>query len=116
MCLVTVIGLAFLGSGAEFAGRVARTTATLIAVHNVTDFGLARTEHTEFTLQFMDQGSLVTEQTDQIRQVPRVPAVGDRIQVYYVPGDPRNVTDARYGRPGSYDFEMGWAAPRFPDG
>lgn len=104
--LVAIIGVAFLAGGLEFNGPVIRTTATVIAVRQVTDFHLARTRHTEFTLRFTDQDhQVVTVQTDQVKETLPV-AQGDRIQVY-VPADPSEVTDVRFGPPGRYDYEMG---------
>lgn len=104
--LVAIIGLAFLAGGAGFSGRVIRTTATVVAVRQVTDFGLAKAQHPEFTLRFTDQDHrIVIVETDQVKETPPV-TQGDRIQVY-VPADPSEVTDVRFGPPGSYDFGMG---------
>jgi hypothetical protein len=106
--VVAIVGLSFLAGGQEFTGRVIRTTATVIAVRQVTDWGLAHTKHTEFTLRFTDQDhQFVTVDTDQVKDTPPV-ARGDRIQVY-VPADPSDVTDVRFGPPGNYDYEMGVA-------
>lgn len=103
--VVAIIGVAFLANGLQFTGRVIRTTATVVAVRQVTDAHLAHTRHTEFTLRFTAQDhQVVTVQTDQVMQAqPAAP--GDRIQVY-VPADPAEVTDVRFGPPGSYDFYM----------
>lgn len=105
--LVAIIGLSFLAGGLAYrGGPVIRTTATVIAVRQVTDFHLAHSRHIEFTLRFTDQDhQVVTVETDQVKETPPV-AAGDRIQVY-VPADPSDVTDVRFGPPGSYDYEMG---------
>lgn len=107
--LLAIIGLSFLAGGLAYrGGPVIRTTATVIAVSQVTDFHLAHSRHIEFTLRFTDQDhQVVTVQTDQVKETPPV-AQGDRIQVY-VPANPSDVTDVRYGPPGSYDYEMGAA-------
>jgi hypothetical protein len=69
---------------------------------------MPRTTHTEFTLRFTEpDGKTVTEQTDQVRQAPRVPAPGDTLSVYYTMSDPSDVTDTREGWPGQADAEMG---------
>jgi hypothetical protein len=103
--VVGIIGLSFLAAGLEFTGHVIRTTATVIAVRQVTDSHLSHTQHTEFTLRFRDQDhQVITVETEQVRQARPV-ARGDHIQVY-VPAVPADVTDVRFGRPGSYDFEM----------
>ena len=104
--LVAIIGSSFLAGGLAYrGGPVIRTTATVIAVRQVTDFHLAHSQHIEFTLRFTDQDhQVVTVQTDQVKETPPV-AEGDRIQVY-VPADPSDVTDVRFGAPGSYDFFM----------
>lgn len=101
-----IIGLAFLGTGLEFNGHVIRTTATVVAVHEHPDSSPAKgKDGTTFTLRFTDQGhQLVTEDTEQVMQEQPV-TPGDRIQVY-VPADPSDVTDVRFGAPGSYDFFM----------
>lgn len=101
-----VIGLAFLVTGLEFTGHVIRTTATVVAVHENPDAGPVKGKNgTTFTLRFTDQNhQLVTVDTEQVMQAqPVVP--GDRIQVY-VPAEPSDVTDVRFGSPGSYDFFM----------
>ena len=105
--VLAVLGLSFLAGGLAYkGGPVIRTTATVIAVRQVTDFHLAHTQHTEFTLRFTDQDhQVVTVDTDQVKETPPV-AQGDHIQVY-VPADPSDVADVRYGPPGSYDYEMG---------
>lgn len=60
---------------------------------------------TTFTLRFTDQAhQVVTEQTQEVMQAQPV-YPGDRIQVY-VPADPSDVTDVRFGAPGRYDFSM----------
>jgi hypothetical protein len=107
--LFTIIGLSFLAGGLAYkGGPVIRTTATVIAVRQVTDFHLAHSRHTEFTLRFTDQDhQVVTVDTEQVKETPPV-AQWDRIQVY-VPTDPSDVTDVRFGPPGSYDYEMGAA-------
>jgi hypothetical protein len=107
--LFAIIGLSFLAGGLAYGGGpVIRTTATVIAVRQVTDFHMAHSQHTEFTLRFTDQDhQVVTVDTDQVKETPPV-AQGDHIQVY-VPADPSDVTDVRYGPPGSYDYEMGAA-------
>jgi hypothetical protein len=103
--VVAIIGVAFLATGLQFTGKVIRTTATVVAVSHGTDAHLAHTQHTEFTLRFTDQDhQLVTVQTEQVMQAQPV-ALGDRIQVY-VPADPADVTDVRFGPPGNYDFYM----------
>jgi len=107
--VLTIIGLSFLAGGLAYSGGpVIRTTATVIAVRQVTDLHMAHSQHTEFTLRFTDQDhQVVTVDTDQVKETPPV-AQGDRIQVY-VPADPSDVTDVRYGPPGAYDYEMGAA-------
>ena len=103
--LFAIIGLSFLAVGSEFAGHVIRTTATVIAVHGHPD---SVKDGTTVTLRFTDQNhQLVTVETGQVIETPPV-VPGDRIQVY-VPAQPSDVTDVRYGPPGTYDYEMGAA-------
>jgi hypothetical protein len=105
--LVALIGLAFLMSGLELiTGPVIRTTATVIAVRADPAYGPAEGKNgTTFTLRFTDQDhQVVTEQTQEVEHDQPV-APGDRIQVY-VPADPSDVTDVRFGAPGEYDFFM----------
>ena len=105
--LVACIGLAFLIGGLQYiTGPVIRTSATVIAVHADPAYGPSKGKNgTTFTLRFTDQDhQVVTEQTQEVVQSPAV-SPGDRIQVY-VPADPSDVTDVRFGSPGEYDFFM----------
>jgi hypothetical protein len=105
--LIALIGLAFLISGLKFiTGPVIRTTATVIAVRADPAYGPSEGKNgTTFTLRFADQDHrVVTEQTQEVEHDQPV-APGDHIQVY-VPADPADVTDVRFGAPGEYDFFM----------
>jgi hypothetical protein len=87
-------------------GTIGQRTAALVAVRADPAYGPAEGKNgTTFTLRFTDQDrQVVTEQTQEVEHGQPV-APGDRIQVY-VPADPSDVTDVRFGAPGEYDFFM----------
>jgi hypothetical protein len=104
LCLLAFIGVSFLVSGIELRENAVRTTATVVKVHKV---HRGRSSDHLFTLKFTDrQGNELTEQTDHVRMIPAIPSSGDRIGIYYASNDPANLSDVRFGSPGSYDFFM----------
>jgi hypothetical protein len=105
LCLLAVIGIAFLASGIELHSNAVRTTATVVRVRDVHEGGAG--PHHRFTLEFTDQhGEKWTEDTEDVRQAPVVPKPGDHIDIYYASNNPANLEDVRFGFPGRHEFFM----------
>jgi hypothetical protein len=104
-CVVTCwLGVAFLAVfaisllvvGLDLRHHTVRTTATVTAFYRSGHGGY----HTTLTFTGPD-GGRVTESTNDLASAP---ALGARVPVYYVPGDPGEFQDARLGPPGVYEL------------
>jgi Protein of unknown function (DUF3592) len=105
LCVVLLwIGVAFLGvfavsllaEGLDLRHHGVRTTATVTSFYRTGHGGY----HT--TLTFIAAGSgRVTESTNNLADAP---ALGARVPVYYVPGDPGEFQDARLSTLGVYEL------------